>query len=273
MIYLDLGGSGPGLSPREEAQIPVNDRGLLYGDGLFETMLLRNGTIGLIDLHFARMKASARFLGIPFDPDQTRENVLALVKAMPDDGEAEHAVRITLTRGSNGRWGYRPPPEPLPTLLITTSPYRRPAGPLSALTASFRASEHSPFNNHKTTSALDKVMARAEAARAGVDEALLLNLAGRVAEGTAHNLFIVRQGLWMTPPVSEGCLPGVMRQRVLSLSGGVEFKITPEDLFRCDGVYLTNALVGCLPLAALDGRSLPWGSAPSFLPRLWEVRT
>lgn len=130
----------------------------------------------------------------------------------------------------------------------------------------------SPVARHKTLSALEKVMARAEAGRAGCDEALLLTPDGHIAEGSYTNLFIVRQGLWLTPPLADGCLPGVMRQRVLALSGGIEWPLTPGDLFHCDGVYLTSALQGCLPLAALDGHFLPWGQEPPFRDRLFERR-
>jgi branched-chain amino acid aminotransferase len=188
------------------------------------------------------------------------------------DGEGEYALRITLSRGHAGVRGYQPPPDPEPTLMIVGTPYVRPGGPLSAVTASFRIHADSPLARHKTLSAMEKVLAKTEAQRAGCDEALLLNTAGRVAEGAAANLFIVRQGLWLTPPLADGCLPGVMRQRVLALSGGIEWPLTPGDLFHCDGVYLTSALQGCLPLAALDGHFLPWGQEPPFRDRLFERR-
>ncbi|HYF76033.1 MAG TPA: aminotransferase class IV [Symbiobacteriaceae bacterium] len=259
--------------PRAEAVVNVGDRGFLYGDGIFETMLMRGDALPLLSLHLARMEASARFLSIPFDPEHARRACLTLAEAMAAQSGAapEHVIRLTLTRGPAGKRGYQPPPDPTPTLMVAASPYQRPTGPLSAITASFRIHEGSPLVAHKSLSALEKVLAKSEAARTGCDEALLLNLAGRIAEGAATNLFIVRQGLWMTPPLSDGCLPGIMRQRILNLTGGLEWKLTPADLFRCDGVYLTNAVQGCLPLAALDGRGLPWGSPPSFLHRLWTL--
>ena len=272
MIYLDLAGRGPGLIPAEQAVVPVSDRGLLYGDGLFETTLLRRGAIPLLHLHLERMAASARALEIPFDRERAREGALALAATLPEGAGGDYALRITLTRGPAGARGYQPPPGPAPTLLISATPYTGTDGPMSAVTASHRVNLQSPLNAHKTLSALENVMARGEAARAGCDEAILLNQHGRVAEGAATSLFIVRQGLWLTPPLADGCLPGIMRRRVLDLSGGVEWALKPEDLFRCDGVYLTNALLGCVPLAALDGRGLPWGSPPHFLPRLWDVR-
>jgi len=230
---------------------------------------VRDGRVPLLPLHLERLAASAGALQIPMDPDRVRAAALELVAALPAAGE--FVLRITLSRGANGARGYLPPREAHPTLMIRGSAYSRPAGPLSAVTASIRINPDSPTARYKTLSALEKVLARAEAARAGCDEALLLNLEGRVAEASSSNLFIVRQGLWMTPPLADGCLPGVMRRRVMSLTGAVEWKVTPADLRRCEGVYLTNALAGCLPLAALDGHGLPWGPSPRFVDRLFSL--
>ncbi len=264
LLYLDIGGQGPGLMPAAEAAVPAADRGLLYGDGLFETVLLQDGRLPLLDLHLARLAASAAALGIPCDPQRVRTGASALASAAPG-AEGEQALRITLTRGSGPARGYAPPASPHPTLLITLSSYRRPAGPLRAIASSIRIWSGSPLWQHKTLSALEKVMARAEAARAGVDEALLLNEHGRLAEGAAANLFIYRDGRWLTPPISEGCLPGIMRRRMITLTGALESPIEPADLSAADGLYLTSALMGCLPVASVDGAPVRLGPAPPSL--------
>lgn len=253
MHYLDIAGRGPGLVPPDQALIPAGDRGLLYGDGLFETMLARDGSVARLDRHLARLAASAAALALPL-PDGVARAV-ALVAAAA--GPGTHALRLTLTRGTSARRGYEPPADARPTLLITAAPYRPPAGPLTAITASVRVNPDSPLSRHKSLSALEKVLARAEAAQAGASEALLLNIHGRVAEGAASNLFIRRGGRWVTPPVSEGCLPGVMRAEVMAETGAVEAPLTAADLFAADAVYLSNALMGLVPLARLDGRPLP----------------
>jgi branched-chain amino acid aminotransferase len=267
LIYLDVGGQGPGLVPPTQAAIPVTDRGLLYGDGLFETVLVQSGKLPLLPLHLERLARSAAELAIPCNPDRVAAAALAVARAA---GPGERALRITLTRGASPARGYQPPAGAAPTLLITAHPYARPAGPLRAITASIRVRPDSPLARHKSLSALEKVLARAEAARAGADEALLLNDAGRVAEGAASNLFIRRGSRWLTPPLTEGCLPGVMRRRVLELSGGEEAPLAPSDLWEADGVYLTNALMGCLPLAALDGKPLPQAPLPPWSGRLFS---
>lgn len=268
LLYLDLGGRGPGLTPADRAAIPVGDRGLLYGDGLFETLLAVDGQIPLLSLHLDRLCASAEAIGLPCDREQVGQAALAVAGAA---GAGESALRITLSRGDSPVRGYAPPAEARPTLLITAGAYRRPPGPLTAITASLRVNPTSPLARHKSLSALEKVLARAEAARAQVDEALLLNPEGRVAEGASANLFLCQNGRWLTPPVTEGCLPGVMRRRVIAVTGAQEAPVTPEALFAADGVYLTSALMGCLPLVYCDERPLRQGPPPPTLGKLLTV--
>lgn len=253
MIYLDKGGQGPGLVAAD-GRIDPADRGFLLGDGLYETMRCRSGAVPLLEWHLWRLAESAAALALPADPEGFRWAVLAVAETA---GSGEHALRLTLSRGAAAGRGYNPPPDPSPTLLVTSQPYEPPVGPLRLVRASTRIWPGAVTARHKSLSALEKVMARAEAARAGADEALLLNTSGRVAEGAAANIFIRRGDRWLTPPVAEGCLPGVMRRRVIGLTGAREEPLSAEELFDSDGVYLTNALIGCLPAASLDGVALP----------------
>jgi branched-chain amino acid aminotransferase len=268
MIYLDLGGQGPGLVPAAGAALPIGDRGFLLGDGLFETVRLSKGQMDLLPLHLRRLQRSADALGIPCDPPAIGEAARAVAAHHPG---GEGAMRITLSRGTGNGRGYAPPPAPAPTLLITTTSYRPPSAPLQAVTASFMVNRLSPLTQHKTLSALEKVIARSEAVSAGADEALLLNGEGRVVEASAANIFIYSRGSWFTPPLSEGCLPGVMRAQVIHLTGAQERPLTMEALFNADGVYLTNALMGCLSLASIDGRALPISAdPPAFTAHLFK---
>jgi branched-chain amino acid aminotransferase len=253
MIYLDVGGQGPGLIPAAQGLIPANDRGFLYGDGLFETLLACDGKLPLLGAHMGRLMQSAAILSIPCDTTAIADAARQVAQSA---GSGEHALRITLSRGAAVQRGFTPPSSPCPTLLISSAPYRRPTGPLRAILATLRINPTSPLAGHKSLSALEKVLARAEAAQAGADEALLLNLAGRVAEGAASNLFLCRGGQWLTPALSEGCLPGVMRAKVIALLGATESSLTVEDLFTADAVYLTNSLMGALPLVTVDGRAI-----------------
>jgi len=253
MIYLDVGGRGPGLVPPEQAMIPVGDRGLLYGDGLFETLLFAGGTVRNLDAHLERLSGSAATLGIPCDLAHVERAIILVAEGSVSD----LAVRVTLTRGGAGRRGYEPPPYASPTLMVTAAAYQRPTGPLRAITATqVRVNPNSPLSRHKSLSALEKVLARAEASQAGCHEAILLNIHGRVAEGAASNLFLRRGDRWLTPPLTEGCLPGIMRRQVMRERGAAEAPLRVTDLLNADGVYLTNALMGCIPLAELDGQPL-----------------
>lgn len=268
MIYIDTGGHGGRLVHQENASVHVWDRGFNYGDGLFETMLAHNGQVPLLDWHLERLTDSARALGIAWERLDLRAGVAAAARSA---GAGEHAIRLTLSRGLADRRGYEPDAHTPPTLVVMSSAYRRPESPFSLHTASLRVNPDSPLARHKTLSALEKVLARAEAARAGASDALMLNLHGRVAEGAATNLFIRRGSRWLTPALSEGCLAGIMRRRVIGLTQAEETQLAPEDLLECDGVYLTSALLGCVPVRSLDGIDLPRCTAPSFAVDLFRA--
>ncbi|HLO04932.1 MAG TPA: aminotransferase class IV [Symbiobacteriaceae bacterium] len=253
----------------------MQDRGALYGDGLFETILVRENRAPLLPLHLARLKTSAAALAIPYDAERVTQAIAAHLAALPP---GEHALRLTLSRGEAVTRGYAYTGQEQPTLYLTSTPYRRPfsphgnAAPLRAITATNRVYSGSPLTRHKSLSALEKVIARTEAARAGVDEAILLNEAGRPVEGTSHNLFIHVHGEWMTPPVTEGCLPGVMRSQLLRLLGAREIPLTREAVRSAERVLLSNALLGALPLIEWDGEKLK-GEGPMPLPfeSLWTL--
>jgi branched-chain amino acid aminotransferase len=243
------------------------DRGLLYGDGLFETILVREHRAPLLPLHLARLTASADALSIPIDREAIAKAIEAHLATLPP---GEHALRLTLSRGEAVTRGYAYTGTERPILHLSSAPYRRPTGPLRAITATHRVYSGSPLTRHKSLSALDKVIARTEAVRAGVDEAILLNEAGRPVEGTSHNLFIEREDGWLTPPVSEGCLPGVMRRQLIRLLGAREEPLTLDAVRTARRVLLTNALLGALPLALWDGEKIEGeGPLPFPLEALW----
>jgi len=269
VIFLDLGGNGPGLIAPDKASVPALDRGLLYGDGIFETMRSEGGQVPLLPLHLERLARSAGVLALPLPSSEMLSTAtLAVVRSIPEPCQA---IRLTVTRGVSAQRGYAPPELSRHTLLISAAPYRPPTEPIRLCTASSRIYPGSPTWQHKSLSALDKVMARAEAARAGCDEALLLNTEGRVVEASSANLFVRRGDRWYTPSLAEGCLPGVMRRQVIRLSQAAETRIDPADLHTADAVYLTNALMGCLPVVQIDHRSLPIRPLPRWSADLFTL--
>jgi len=228
--------------------IPQNDRGLLLGDGLFETLLAVDGDLPHLTAHLDRMAAGCAALDLPFDRAEAERRVR---DAIP--GEGRFAVRLTLTAGSGGR-GLDRPAVPLPRLFATAAPSEPVVEPATAIVATTRRNEGSPASRLKTLSYLDNVLARAEAAAAGVDEAVMLNNRGEVACAAAANLFWIEGGRFFTPRLDCGVLAGITRARLLALEAVEEVAAGVEALDRAEAVFLTNSLIGVRPIARLGER-------------------
>ena len=241
--------------------IPPDDRGFTLGDGLFETVLAEKGALADWDAHWTRLLAGCEALGLPAPREaavQTRA-VKALEKAELTKTRA--AVRSTWTAGSGGR-GLDRPEALSPRLVVTAAPAPLPKKPARLITAAARRNEASLASRHKTLSALDNVLARREALMAGGDEAVMLNLAGRVACAAAANLFWLEGEDLYTPNLNCGILPGTMRARVIAGACASGRKVNevaapPEALFRARAIFLTNSLIGVRDVAELDGRPVP----------------
>lgn len=247
------------------------DRGLLLGDALFETVLLCEGRPFRLDRHLERLREGAARCGIPLPsglPDRLDRDLRGAGRDAEERRVPWEAVRITLTRGPGA--GLAPPSDPTPHLHITRRrvrrlpPDRRPA--LQAIRAG-RVAEQALSAGLKTTGYMERILALRAAERAGADEALLLNSAGRPVEGTASNLFLVRDGVLHTPSVNEGALPGITRGALLELAEvhGIECRVgdAPEPE-RCDEAFLTSSLRGPISLVGLDGTPIGDGSRPVF---------
>ena len=254
--------------PEAEAFVPLNDRGFLLGDGLFETMRVANGKTFRFAQHLERLTRGADFLKIkpPFTPKELEKFAAQLIgqNQMP-----EAVLRVTLTRGPGGR-GYSTKNAGTPTLAMTLHPLppQNADEPLqwSLVTSSFRVPASDKLASFKTTSKILNIMARAEAEEKGADEALLLNTNGEVAETAGGNLFWVYQEKICTVPTGRGVLPGITRAVVLEIcqSLGLETNkcvIKPEQLRRAEGLFVTNSALGLVPVAAFDGEPV----APSPL--------
>lgn len=248
---------GEGLVPVERARIDPRDRGLLLGDGLFETVRVRNGSPRLWRRHLARLREGAGVLGLAL-PAVDLEQAIAEIAAA--NGLPDAAVRLTLTRGVGPR-GIAPPSDPPPpTLLITAAPLPARAAPVRLCIArSTCRNAHSPLARLKTLNYLDGVLARREALARGSDDAVLLNTDGRAAETTAASLFLRLDGRWATPPVEEGALPGVVRAELLAAGFAEERSVSAADLERATAILLANSL-GVTAGASLEGRALEIGA-------------
>jgi len=252
--------------PEAQAAVPVNDRGFLLGDGLFETMRVVHGKPFRCAQHLERLARGADFLKIkcPFTPRELEQFAGQLIEQnkMPDA-----ILRLTLTRGPGGR-GYTPNRKCQPTVVMTLHPAPLLANPVgwNLVTSSFRIPAADPLAAFKTTSKILHVMARAEAVEQGADEALLLNTNGDVAETAGGNLFWIHDDTICTVPVECGALPGITRAAVLEIcqSRGLKTRqraIQPEALRNSTGIFITQSALGIVPVTTFDGKPV----APSPL--------
>lgn len=264
------------LVDTSEARIDPADRGLLLADGLFETLRADGGRPFCLEAHLMRLASGAAFLGLPVPP--AAAVAAAIQETLAANGLAEASIRVTLTRGAGPR-GLLPPAEVRPTLMVAAHPLptARP-DTMSASLASIRRNEHSPLAQLKSLAYLDNILALREAVAASCDEAILLNTAGRIAGGSRSNLFLVLDGVVTTPPPSEGLLPGIARQTVLSLAArhrlpARETVLSLADLMRASEAFLTNSLLEVMPLTRLQDRALPEGPVAAKLRRLYREST
>ena len=239
----------------DEAALPVSDRGLTLGDGLFETLKVRDGVPLRLDQHLTRLTVSANVLAIPI-PYEQAQIWAAIQKTVQENQLQNAAVRITVTRGSGPR-GLLPPEDQNPTVIITAASLPSPQGPVRAITSQLVCrNEMSVLSNIKSTNYAELILARREAADKGADEAILLNTRGRLAETTISNIFVLVKGALLTPPLNDGVLPGVMRGHVLAAFRGEEQPLQPKVFEQASEAFLTNAL-GVRALVEVDG--LPIG--------------
>ena len=249
--------------PEEQALVSVFDRSFLYGDGLFETMLVANGAAFRWNQHLERLSNGARFLGISL-PLGAGELQAAARELILQNRMRDGLLRLTLSRGVGIR-GYSPSGAKSPTVVMTlhplTDPNRETLKNWHLKTASFRLPANETLAQFKNSNKLSQVMARAEAEQAGADEALLANTDGFVVEGSSSNLFWIQQGLVCTPPLASGVLSGVTRLVVRELCGDLGLKvresnITREELLETDGVFLSLSSFGIVQGLTLDKQPL-----------------
>ncbi len=254
--------------------VPTDDRGLLLGDGLFETVLSLDGRLAGYGAHYSRMLRGCAVLGLPVPDDEAMADagVAALAEAGLDKGRA--AVRFTWTAGSGGRGLDRPDPI-RPRLIVAAFPAPPPRGTATLATVSVRRNEASPLSRIKSLAYLDNVLARREARAAGADEALMLNGKGQVACASAANLFWFEGDRLFTPALDCGVLDGVMRGLVLAEAAALgleprEVDAEPGVLARVTGLFLTNSLIGVRAVSALDGKPVLPNPATERLGFSWS---
>ena len=252
----------------DDLQLPLSDRGLQLADGLFETILILNGAAQLLPEHLARWIASAELLGM--DPPPSQQDLSGLIDEAIVKSElhqASGALRLNWSRGSGQGRGIGIANLNHHRFWLTLTPCSMHFLPIRTITSRLeRRNRDSMSSRCKTFAYTAAIQARREAERAGADDALLHNTQGELCCGTVANLLVHREGRWITPPLSSGCLPGVMRARALSLGIAMEADVG-ETLQSSDQGLLINSL-SCRPIEMHDHQSL---TAPSSAQELWQL--
>ncbi len=255
------------LTPRSEARISPFDYGFLYGYGLFETVRAYTGRVFRLEQHLERLDRGAQVLGL-----STKLAAFDLKKAIYDvlkaNRMAEARVRVTVSAGEGEPIGDLDTCRALTVFIVAqpVSPHIIEAaktGYKVVFSRWWQPSKPSP-SGVKSLNYLRSVLARAEAKKAGADEALQLNDLGQVGEGTTCNVFLMVGGKLVTPSLDSGVLPGVTRDAVLDLARGMglaveERSVSPEELFKAQEAFLTSAVIEVMPLTVLDGKPIGAG--------------
>lgn len=246
--------------------VPADDRGLAYGDGLFETMRAHAATIPWWDRHWARLAHGAARLQLPLPPESL---VCDEVARFLRDAAGDAVVRLLVTRGA-GR-GYAPRTDACPTWVLSLHP--PPEVPQRGLRLHWcdtRLALQPALAGIKHCNRLEQVLARTEldAAEPAADEGVMLSTKGDVVCATAANLFALHDAGWSTPPVDRCGVAGVCRGWILAETGARERRLAVGDVESAQALVLCNAVRGILPVARLGERSWPPHPQVAALQRL-----
>ncbi|MFZ9973672.1 MAG: aminotransferase class IV [Vulcanococcus sp.] len=237
-----------------QLSLPLSDRGLQLADGLFETVLVLDGRPQLLEAHLQRWHQSAGLLSMAPPPDATTlEPLIREAVALAGLEHGSGALRLNWSRGDSTGRGIAVPEAHSPhRFWLQLSPHTPSFSPQTAIVSrQERRNSTSLLSRCKTFAYGQAIQARLEAQRAGADEALLLASGGELCCATTANLLIQRQGHWLTPALSSGCLPGVMRARLIEQAMAQEADLIPQPQSG-DSWLLINSL-GCRPLSSVDG--------------------
>lgn len=259
-----------GLIPISQARVPVNDRGFLYGDGLFETLRADDERVHLLTEHLERLEASARVFRLPFPANIPWQERLVQLLTANGLSRGPARVKILLTRGVAPGLGL--PEECRPTLVIYAEAYTPPSPEAYAAgwpVVVFPEGRSTFVGRHKSLNYLFYLAARQFALDRGAKEALILEADGLVSEGAATSLIYLHQGHYYLP-ASASALPGVtvtvlgrgLAARGLSLKAR---RTTVAQLKEARGLWLANSLMGLMPVAAVNGAPVPVSPATAFL--------
>ena len=246
------------------AALASGNRGLAYGDGLFETMRAHRGALPWWDAHWARLARGGARLGFPLPDEAFVHAQAAALLAEGNDGDrnGDGVLKLLVVRGGNAR-GYAPAAaaEPAWQLSRHVLPAAPPPDGLRLHWCETRLAVQPALAGLKHCNRLEQVLARAESDAAGCDEGLVRDGDGHVVSATSANLFVLREGRWHTPPVDRCGVAGTCRLHLVPALHAIEARLSVADVEGADAVFLCNAVRGILPVASVGSRRWPPGSA------------
>jgi branched-chain amino acid aminotransferase len=255
------------ISAERDAVIPVFDHGFLYGEGIYETLRTYNGRLFLYDRHLRRLRNSARLidLELPLTNDELATRIHETINAAKLE-KAEAYVRVLVTRGV-GELTYNLNATPKPSWVIIVKPLIPSAAELYergvkvVLVDVVRNHPQSVNPMIKSNNLMNSALAAQQALKRGGFEGVMRNYRGELTECTQSNLFIVKNGAALTPPLESGLLPGITREFVFELGrdAGIDVReqvLCDHDLFRADEAFLTSTTREVLPIVTVDDRKI-----------------
>jgi branched-chain amino acid aminotransferase len=267
------------LVPEKDARVSVFDHGLLYGDGVFEGIRTYNGKVFMLEEHIERLYRSAQAIALKI-PMSKKNMLKAVIMTCKANNNMNGYVRLVVTRGK-GTLGLNPYSCQRPEIIIIAgkiqlyppSLYRRG---LKIITAGTIRSHTESLNPAiKSLNYLNNIMAKIEAINSGVEEVIMLNVHGYVAEASGDNVFIFRGDQLLTPPVSSGALEGITRGVVMKLAdqSGCDVReatLTRYDLYNADEMFLTGTAAEIISVVEIDRRPIGSGRPGKKTLRLTE---
>jgi branched-chain amino acid aminotransferase len=253
----------------EEAKLSVFDHGFLYGDGIFEGIRAYHGRVFKLKEHLKRLYESATSIQLNIDiPKEEMQEII--LETLRRNGLKDAYIRLVVSRGKGD---------------LGLDPQKCPQAAIFCIAAQIKIFEQSMYEqglevktvairrNHldslspriKSLNYLNNILAKIEANQAGVVEGIMLNQDGYVAEGTSDNIFIYRDGVLRTPPLSAGILEGITRDSVLRLAKELGIEVAEElftrhDLYTAEECFLTGTAAELIPVIKVDGREIGTGT-------------
>lgn len=275
VVYIN----GEFYDKKEDAKVSVWDHGFLYGDGIFEGIRVYNGKVFKLDEHLERLYDSAKTLAIkiPLSFEELKEATLETIRRTK---EMDCYIRLIVSRGV-GDLGIDPRKCPKATIVIivdtiTLFPEELYDVGVNVIIASTRKNLVDAVNpNVKTLNYLNSIMAKIEAVHAGVPEAILINSHGHVTEGSADNIFIIKDGVLKTPPAYAGILVGITRNIIMEIARSMNIPVqetlmTSHELFIADEIFLSGSAAEMIPVIEVNKRIIGDGKPGPIYRKLLE---